>query len=286
MKNHEAGYPVKKMAETLKISRSRYYAWLKSKPSSHKLRDEELLEKIKLIHEDSRETYGSPNVFKSIEKKGIKTSKKRVARLMRENGLKGAQKRRFKVTTDSNHDYPIAPNLLNRQFNVQHPNTCWVGDITYIWTQEGWLYLSVIIDLFSRMVIGWAMESHLRAELVIDSLKMAVTNRKPDDGVMFHSDRGIQYACGDFRKTLNGYEMIQSMSRKGNCWDNACAESFFATLKTEEVYRRKYQTREEARLSIFEYIAVFYNRYRQHYFLDFLSPEEYEKSMIQIRKTA
>jgi transposase InsO family protein len=286
MKNHEAGYPVKKMAETLKISRSRYYAWLKSKPSYHKLRDEELLEKIKLIHEDSRETYGSPNVFKAIEKKGIKTSKKRVARLMRENGLKGAQKRRFKVTTDSRHDYPIAPNLLNRQFDAKKPNSCWVGDITYIWTQEGWLYLSVIIDLFSRMVVGWAMESHMRAELVIDSLKMAVTNRKPGDGVMFHSDRGIQYACDDFRTTLNGYKMIQSMSRKGNCWDNACAESFFATLKTEEVYRRKYQTREEARLCIFEYIAVFYNRYRQHYFLDFLSPEEYEKSMLQIRKPA
>ncbi len=287
MKNHNESYSVKKMAEILKISKSRYYAWLKSKPSSHQLKDQELLKEIKQIHDDSRKTYGSPNVYKAIEKKGFKTSRKRVARLMRENGLKGAQKRRFRVTTDSDHDYPVAPNLLNRQFNVSTTNTCWVSDITYIWTMEGWLYLSIVMDLFSRMIVGWAIESHMRAELVIDSLKMAVGNRHPAKGMlMFHSDRGIQYACENFRKTLDGYEMIQSMSRKGNCWDNACAESFFATLKTEEVFRKKYQTREEARLSIFEYIAVFYNRKRQHYYLDFVSPEEYEKSMFQIQKTA
>ena len=286
MKNHEDIYPVKKMAETLKISRSRYYAWLKSKPSSHKLRDQELLVKIKLIHDDSRKIYGSPRIFEAIKKEGIKTSEKRVARLMSENGLEGAQKRRYKVTTDSRHDYPVAPNLLNRQFEVQQPNTYWVGDITYIWTREGWLYLSVVIDLFSRMVVGWAMESHMRAELVIDSLRMAVTHRNPPEGLIFHSDRGIQYACDDFRKTLSENNMIQSMSRKGNCWDNACSESFFATLKTEEVYRQTYQTREEARLSIFEYIAVFYNRKRQHYFLDFLSPEEYEIFIFRIQITA
>ena len=286
MKNNKDIYPVKKKAETLEVSKSRYYAWLKSKPSYHNKRDQELLVMIKSIHDDSRKIYGSPNVFKAIRKKGIKTSKKRVARIMRGNGLRGVQKRRFKVTTDSRHDYPVSPNILNRQFDVETPNTCWVSDITYIWTLEGWLYLSVIIDLYSRMVVGWAMASHMRAELVIDSLKMAVANRRPDEGLMFHSDRGVQYACNDFRTMLKDNKMIQSMSRKGNCWDNACAESFFATLKTEEVYRRKYQTREEARLSIFEYIAVFYNRRRQHYSLDFLSPDEYEKLMFQIQKTA
>jgi len=286
MKNNEAIYPVKKMAETFKIPRSQYYTWLNSKPCSHELLDKELLVMIKTSHEDSRGIYGSPRVFKDIKKLGIKTSKKRIGRLMQWNGIKGAQKRRFKVTTDSQHDYPVAPNLLNRQFNVQQPNTYWVSDITYIWTMEGWLYLSVVIDLFSRMIVGWAMESHMRAELVIDSLKMAVTHRSPSDGLIFHSDRGTQYACDDFRTALKGYEMIQSMSRKGNCWDNACAESFFATLKTEEVYRRKYRTREEARFYIFEYIAVFYNRKRQHYFLDCLTPVEYEMNMHKIKKVA
>ncbi len=283
MKNNESIYPVKKMAETFRIPRSQYYKWLNSKPCSRELRDQELLVIIKKSHEESRETYGSPRVFKDIKKKGIKTSKKRVARLMQRNDLKGAQKRKFKVTTNSDQEYPVAPNLLNRQFDVQQPNTYWVSDITYIWTMEGWLYLSVIIDLFSRMIVGWAMESHMRAELVIDSLNMAVTHRNPDDGLIFHSDRGTQYACDDFRTALKGYEMIQSMSRKGNCWDNACAESFFATLKTEEVYRRKYKTREEARSYIFEYIAVFYNRKRQHYFLDCLNPVEYEINMLKLK---
>ena len=281
MKNNEAIYPVKKMAKALKVSRSQYYTWLKSKPSAHEIRDQELLCMIKQSHDDSRGIYGSPRVFNDIKKQGVKTSRKRVARLMQSNGLKGVQKSKFKVTTDSKHDYPVAPNLLNRQFSVQQPNACWVSDITYIWTMEGWLYLSVIIDLFSRMIVGWAMESHMRAELVIDSLKMAVTHRNPDDGLIFHSDRGIQYACDNFRTALKGYEMIQSMSRKGNCWDNACAESFFATLKTEEVFRRKYKTRDEARFYIFEYIAVFYNRKRQHYFLDGLSPAEYEMRMFK-----
>jgi transposase InsO family protein len=286
MKSHNEKFTVIKMAKTLEISRSWYYAWLKSKPSLHKLRDQELLTSIKKFHEDSRQIYGSPRIKTDMDRSGIRCSKKRVERLMKENGIKGRQKRRFKVTTDSQHDYPVAPNLLNRQFNVKQPNTYWVSDITYVWTMEGWLYLCVIIDLFSRMVVGWSMAGHMRAELAIDALNMAVAHRTPSAGLIFHSDRGIQYACDDFRKELCRHEMIQSMSRKGNCWDNACAESFFASLKTEEVFRRKYKTRYESRFYIFEYIAVFYNRKRIHSFLDFSSPEEYELLMSGFDKVA
>ena len=196
---------------------------------------------------------------------------------MRENGLKARHKKRFRVTTNSKHDYPISPNLLNRDFTLEKINTCWVSDITYIDTHEGWLYLCSILDLFSRKVVGWSMASHMRADLVIDALDMAVKHRNPPEGLMFHSDRGVQYASGTFRKKLKSYKMIQSMSRKGNCWDNAPAESFFSTLKIEEVYTHsKYRTREEARKAIFEYIEVFYNRKRSHSFLDYKSPSEYE----------
>jgi putative transposase len=286
MKNHEGKYTVTKMAETLDISRSRYYAWLHSKPSLHELRDQELLISIQKFHEDSRQIYGSPRIKRDMRNAGIKCSKKRIERIMKENGINGRQKRRFKVTTDSKHDYPISLNLLNRQFVVEKPNTYWVSDITYIRTMEGWLYLCVIIDLFSRMVVGWSMADHMRAEMVINALDMAVSHRNPSAGLIFHSDRGIQYACEDFRYELDRHEMIQSMSRKGNCWDNACAETFFASLKAEEVYRRKYGTRYESRFYIFEYIAVFYNRKRTHSFLDYLSPEEYELSMNGLDKVA
>jgi putative transposase len=286
MKNHEGKYTVKKMAETLDISRSRYYTWLHSKPSLHELRDQELLISIQNFHEESRQIYGSPRIKRDMNKAGIRCSKTRIERLMKENGIKGRQKRCFKITTDSKHDYPIAPNLLNRQFNVRQPNTYLVSDITYIRTMEGWLYLCVIIDLFSRMVVGWSMANHMRAEMVIDALNMAVSHRNPSAGLIFHSDRGIQYACEDFRNELIRHKMIQSMSRKGNCWDNACAETFFASLKAEEVYRRKYKTRDEARSYIFEYIAVFYNRKRTHSFLDFLSPEKYELLMNGFKKVA
>ena len=283
MKNNEAIYPVKKMAETLEVSRSSYYRWLTTGPSSHEVRDNELLGIIKKIHEESRENYGSPRVKRRFVELDIPCSKKRIERIMKNNGIKGVQKSRFIVTTDSKHDYPIAPNIVNRQFSVEQINTCWVSDITYIRTAEGWLYLSVIIDLFSRMIVGWSMAGHMRAELVIESLNMAVSHRKPPAGLIFHSDRGIQYACGEFRDELQRHEMVQSMSRKGNCWDNACAESFFSTLKSEEVMRRKYRTRSEARFYIFEYIAVFYNRKRSHSFLDFLSPEKYESLMIRLK---
>lgn len=281
MKDHSTEYSIKKMARVFKVSRSCYYAWLNREPCDRERQELELLFEIKRIYFKFRKTYGSPRIYNELKDEGICCSENRVARIMRKNGIAAERKRRFKVTTDSKHDYPASPNLLNREFDVEEPNTCWVGDITYIWTDEGWLYLAIVMDLFSRMIVGWAMESHMKSELVIDALNMAVKHRSPDEGTLFHSDKGIQYASTDFRECLSGNKMVQSMSRKGNCWDNACAESFFATLKMEEVFLKKYKTREEARQSIFEYIEIFYNRMRSHSKLDFQSPAKYESMWLQ-----
>ena len=279
MKDNSGIFPVKKMARALGISRSRYYSWLCATPTNHERRDHELGDIIERIHSDNRGVYGSPRVHRDMKDEGIRCSRKRVARIMKEKGLKGRQKRRFKATTDSGHNYMVAPNILNRDFTVGAPNRIWVSDITYIWTLEGWLYLCVILDLYSRIAAGWAMSAQITTELAVDALSMAVTHRNPAPGLVFHSDRGIQYAADEFRGRIEEYQMIQSMSRKGDCWDNACAESFFATIKIEEVFGRTYKSRDEAMKSIFEYIAVFYNRKRRHSFLDFVSPEEYESRM-------
>ena len=279
MKDHSSIFPVKKMAQILKLSRSRYYSWLKALPSVHYRRDQELGDIIERIHCDNRGIYGSPRVHRDLKDEGIRCSRKRVARIMRKKGLRGRQKRRFKATTDSGHNFPVAPNLVNRNFIVRSPDTLWVSDITFVGTMEGWLYLCIILDLYSRIAVGWSMSSRITKELTIDALSMAVTHRNPAPGLVFHSDRGVQYAAEEFREYIKKYEMIQSMSRKGNCWDNACAESFFATLKNEEVFLHTYKTRDEAMSCIFEYIAVFYNRKRRHSFLDFVSPEEYELQM-------
>jgi putative transposase len=279
MKEHSGILPVKKMALTLKISRSRYYSWLNAPPSAHRRRDQELGEIIDRIHRDNRGVYGSSRVHRDMKEDDIRCSRKRVARIMREKGLKGRQKRKFKATMDSGHDFPVAPNLVGRKFTVESPNRVWVSDITFIWMMEGWLYLCVILDLYSRIAAGWAMDSRITQELTIAALTMAVTHRGPSSDLVFHSDRSVQYAAGLFREKLAEFKMIQSMSRKGDCWDNACAESFFATLKMEEVCHRAYKTRSEAKQSIFEYITTFYNRKRRHSFLDFVSPEEYELRM-------
>ncbi len=281
MRNNSDEFPVKKMAQIFKVSRSRYYSWLRSGPSNHDLQDQELLEIITEIFKVNKGNYGSPRIQDDIKRRGLRCSRKRVARIMRDNGLKARVKRKFKATTDSKHGFPVAPNLLERNFIVEEANKCWVSDITYISTYEGWLYLCIILDLFSRMAVGWSMADHLRAELAIDSLDMAIAHRNPSKGLIFHSDRGIQYASSDFRDKTDGYEIIQSMSRKGDCWDNACAESFFSTLKIEEVFQQKYKTKSEARQCIFEYIAVYYNRQRSHSFLDYLSPVEYELAMLR-----
>lgn len=279
MKEHGGIFPVKKMAQVLKLSRSRYYSWLDAPVTDHEKRDQELGVRIERVYKDNRGSYGSPRIYVDMREEGIRCSRKRIARIMREKGLVGRQKRRFKATTDSGHDFPVAPNLVNRDFTIDAPNRVWVSDITYIWTMEGWLYLCIILDLFSRIAVGWAMDSRITKELAISALLMAVTHRRPAPGLVFHSDRGVQYASEGFRERIEGFEMVQSMSRKGNCWDNACAESFFAALKTEEVFHRTYKTRAEAKQCIFEYIAVFYNRKRRHSFVDDTSPEDFESRM-------
>ncbi len=231
---------------------------------------------IKQIHRQSRETYGSPRIHVDLEEKGILCSENRVARLMKNHRIAAKRKRKFVVTTDSKHDLPVAENKLNQNFSATKPNQKWVTDITYVWTREGWLYLAVVLDLFSRKVVGWAMDDNMERGLIMRALQMALLARKPGKGLLHHSDRGSQYASNDYQKLLSDNWMDCSMSRKGNCYDNAVMESFFATLKQELVYHRQYQTRKEAKQDIFEYIQVWYNRKRRHSALGYQSPEQFE----------
>ena len=204
------------------------------------------MKEIRSIFKSNRCEYGSPRIYRNLKGTKYSCSRRRIARIMRENNIVARKKCKYKITTDSSHNYPVSPNLINRNFTVDAANVCWVSDISYISTREGWLYLCIILDLFSRMIVGWSMASHIRADLAIDALTMAVTHRKPNPGLIFHSDRGIQYASESFREKLKTYTMVQSMSRNGDCWDNTCAESFFSTLKMEEVYKGNYKTRKEA----------------------------------------
>lgn len=235
-------------------------------------------EQIKQIHQKSRNSYGSPRIHAALKQQGFEVGRHRVARLMSKLGICVRPRRRFKTTTDSNHPFPIAENGLNRNFTPQQPDQTWVADITYIPTQQGWLYLSVVIDLFSRRVVGWSMAEHMRVDLVLNALEAALGHRVPaDSGLLFHSDRGSQYASGDYRTALKKAGIGCSMSRKGNCWDNAVAESFFGTLKTELISSREFDTREDAKTTIVEWIEVFYNRERLHSTLNYLSPVQFEQ---------
>ncbi len=231
------------------------------------------------IHQKFERRYGSPRVHRELIARGETCCENTVARYMRENDIAAKTKKKFKHTTDSNHSLPVAENILDRNFTPAGPDRCYVGDITYIPTRQGWLYLAIVIDLFSRKVVGWAMSHRIDRLLVIDALKMAIQDRRPPPGLIFHSDRGSQYASADFQKLLVRHGMICSMSRKANCWDNAVAESFFGSAKTELVHHEDFQTRDEARLAIFEYIEVFYNRIRRHSTLGYLSPVDYEELM-------
>ncbi len=235
--------------------------------------------KIRKIYESSRGNYGSPRVLKELRKDGIIVNHKTVEELMKKNKIQAKTKKKFKATTNSKHNLPVAENLLNREFKVDSKNQAWVGDITYCATEEGWLYLATWIDLFSRKVVGWSMAPRMTANIVVDAFRMALFKEKRHTPAIVHSDRGSQYASEVFRAELKKYGCKQSMSRKGNCWDNAVAESFFGTLKTELVHHEKFKTREEARQSIFEYIEVFYNRQRLHSYLGYLSPEDFERMM-------
>jgi transposase InsO family protein len=260
----------------MKVSRSSYYDWLNSSEHLRAKEDKAFIEKIKLIFQASRRNYGSRRVRKKLLQEGSTISRRRVIRLMKEAELICKTKRKFKATNDSKHNKPVAPNLLDRNFTVDRPNLCYVGDITYIPTDEGWLYLATVIDLYSRKIVGWSMNSNMKADLVNKALLMAIWTRKPASGLMWHTDRGSQYVSDSHLKIIKQYGFIQSMSRKGNCWDNAVAESFFHTLKTELTHQQKFKTREEAKYAIFEYIEVFYNRIRIHSTNDYLSPVDYE----------
>ena len=266
------------MCRIFKVTRSGYYAWLNRPESSRKKRNRELLTEIRKAYKVSRGNYGSPRITRVLKKQGIICGKNRVAHLMRENGIAAKTKRKFKATTNSKHNYPVAENLVNQNFNTDRPNQVWVADITYIPTDEGWLYLAAIEDLFQRKIVGWAMDSTMTRQLTLNALRQAVWRYRPSAGLIHHSDRGSQYASDDYQRAIKDYEMIASMSRKGNCYDNACMESFFGTLKRELIYGNRFNTRAEARQAIFEYIEVFYNRIRLHSALGYMSPAEYEQA--------
>jgi putative transposase len=258
------------------ISPSTYYSWERKQQSERARRDGVLLASIRRIFAKFRGRYGAPRVHNELVGEGISVSRKRVARLMREAGLKAKGRRKYKATTDSNHALPVAPNLLDRDFTTERPDTAWVSDITYLWTRQGWMYLAIIVDLYSRKVVGWSLAERMTAALVCNALDAAVRLRRPEPGLTFHSDRGSQYASAAFRRRLWRYQMRQSMSRKGNCWDNAVAESFFATFKKELVRNRVFESRAHARSETFEYIEVFYNRQRAHSLLGYATPNAFE----------
>ena len=265
------------MCKALGVSRSGYYAWRKKQHSCPEPDQEaELRRTIRRIHLESRGTYGRRRIQAALRREGHVLGMHRLRRLMREMGLQGRLRRRYRRTTDSNHSLPIAPNTLDRAFTQDAPNRVWVSDITYIRTGEGWLYLAVILDLFSRRIVGHSIQDHMQTELVLDALASALGRRQVAPGLLNHSDRGVQYASRSYRGRLRAHAMEASMSRKGSCLDNAVVESFFGTLKTELVHPAQFQTHEQARRAIYEYIEVFYNRRRLHSALDYMSPEEYE----------
>ena len=266
------------MCRVLDVSTSGFYGWLKDPVGKRGRQDEALSEKIDKAFKESRETYGSRRIRRELKKLERGCTLKRVRRLMRKLGLCPKRRRRFRITTDSKHGFEVYANLLKRNFKVDGPDHVWVSDITYIWTDEGWLFLATVIDLYSRNVVGWSMSQSLRSQIAIDALEMAIAARNPAPGLIHHSDRGVQYACGDYQKVIRRAKMRPSMSRKGDCWDNSVAESFFSTLKKELTYHVKFQTREDARREIFEFIEVFYNRQRMHSYLGYMSPVQFESA--------
>lgn len=274
-----ARYPLSVLCRLLQVCRSGFYAWLSRGESVRERQDRELLSEIRKAFESSRQTYGSPRVFEELRRRGLPCSRRRIERLMREGGITPPRRRKFRKTTDSDHPYVTAANVLGRDFTSPGPDCRWVTDITYVWTLEGWLYLAVVMDLFSRKIVGWSMRKTLARQLVLSALHMALYGRRPGAGLVHHSDRGSQYASDEYQEELRRRGIVCSMSRKGDCWDNAVMESFFATLKRELVHRRQFVTREQALGAIFEYIEVFYNRQRLHSRLGYLSPEQFERAV-------
>jgi putative transposase len=282
----KATYPARLLCRTLAVSSSGFYAWCRRGLSARAREDAALKVEIRAAHAASGKRYGSPRIHADLKADDQRVGRKRVARLMREEGIEGQRKRRFRVTTDSRHSHPIAANELNRNFTAWAPNKVWVADITYIWTREGWMYLAAILDLFSRRVVGWSMDSCIDRTLALDALNMALKTRRPESVLLHHSDRGVQYASADYQNELRERGIICSMSRKGDCWDNAVAESFFSTLKAELVNRTDYVSYSHAKASVFEYIEVFYNRRRRHSALGYVSPVEHEAAAVRKAKAA
>ena len=276
IEGHRCMGPLTVLCRAMQVSVSGFLSWRNRAPGTRSQRDADLAPKIIASHAKSRGTYGAPRILADLREAGEVINRKRVARLMTELGIAGASGRKRIRTTDSNHDNPVTENVLDRDFTATAPNQRWVTDITGIETDEGILYLSAIEDLFSRKVVGWAMDSHMETSLIIRALDMAISNRRPDAGLLHHSDRGSQYTSGSYRQMLADHGMTASMSRRGNCYDNACAESFWGRLKVELIYRQHYRTRAEARAAVFEFIEVFYNRTRRHSSLRYLSPEAFE----------
>jgi putative transposase len=272
-------WPLSVLCSVLGVARSGFYAWRKRSVSRRRQRQEQLVEAMREIHgQRHKRSYGSPRMQRELVAQGHRVSENTVARLMRQSGLRATTARKFRHTTDSNHRLPVAQNVLDRQFEASGPNEKWVSDITYVWTDEGWLYLAAVEDLYSRKVVGWSLGERLTSELVNEALRMAIGRQLPMMDLMAHSDRGSQYASGSYQRLLASRGITCSMSRKGNCWDNAPMESFFATLKKELVHQERYATREEARQSLFEYIEVFYNRVRRHSAIGYQSPTGFEEA--------
>jgi putative transposase len=270
-------YPVRILCKTLQVSVPGFYSWKRRDTSHNEQEEYRLARLIEKIHLGSRKNYGSPRIHAVLKGLGESSSKSRIERIMRKYGIRSRTKRKFRVTTDSKHKLPIAENILSREFNPEAPNLKWAGDITYIWTKEGWMFLAVVMDLYSRRIVGWSMGESLERQLVLNAQTMAIQHRGNPRSVLMHSDRGSQYASRDFQSLLKFFDHQCSMSRKGNCWDNSVVESFFKTLKSELVYHEEFETREQARQSIFEWIECDYNRQRVHSSLGYRSPEEYER---------
>jgi putative transposase len=281
MQTHESEFSIERMSSVFGVSRSGYYQFIHAKPSRREQEDERLLLKIKAIHQASRQTYGSPRIHAELREKGETCSRKRVSKIMKRSGIAAKMKKRFKITTRVNPKAAVAPNLLKQNFTAELPNQCWVADFTYVATQEGWLYVATVLDLFSRRIVGLSMGDRMTDDLVISAVQQALIHRQPNADIIHHSDRGSQYTSKDFRELLKNNCIIASMSGTGNCYDNAAMESFYHTLKTEHVYFEHYNTREEAKQSIFEYIEVFYNRQRRHSTLKYVSPMIFEKQWQQ-----
>jgi transposase InsO family protein len=279
MDAHRGEFRIGTMCEVLGVSRSGYYAWRRRPRSLREQTNAKLTETIRGIHEESRQIYGSPRIYAALQTRGIACGRHRVARLMRDEGIRSKTKRRFRYIATKRDETPAAPNRLERCFTAARPNRVWTSDITIVKTAEGWLHLAIVLDLFSRKVVGWATSSAVTQALALEALQMAFATRKPKPGLLHHSDRGGQYLSAAYQHLLDEHGARCSMSRPGTCLDNAAAESFFHTLKTELVYQQHYRTREQARLAIFEYIESFYNRTRLHSTLDYRSPEEYERSV-------